>query len=61
MKNEYRHHGQAYVFWERVGLHPSLIQALRAMQFTHPTPVQEEVLPFALGYKDNDDDDDDGN
>lgn len=31
------------------------------MQFTHPTPVQEEVLPFALGYKGNESSEDDEN
>lgn len=47
-KNKYRHHGQAHVFWERCGLHPLLLQALRTMKFTHPTPTQEEVLPVVL-------------
>ncbi|EAN78372.1 ATP-dependent DEAD/H RNA helicase, putative [Trypanosoma equiperdum] len=47
-KNQYRHHGDPYVFWERVGLHPLLLKALRTMRFTHPTPVQEEVLPSVL-------------
>lgn len=47
-RNQYRHHGQAYVFWERVGLHPRLLSALRRMKFTHPTPTQEEVLPTVL-------------
>ncbi|EPY40080.1 ATP-dependent RNA helicase DDX24/MAK5 [Angomonas deanei] len=47
-KNHYRHHGQNYVFWERVGLHPRILKALRQLHFTHPTPVQEEVLPNVL-------------
>lgn len=47
-KNKYRHHGQPYLFWERVGVHPLLLKALRAMRFSHPTPVQEEVLPSVL-------------
>lgn len=47
-KNKYRHHGQAHLFWERSGLHPLLLQALRTMKFTHPTPTQEEVLPVVL-------------
>ncbi|GET93535.1 ATP-dependent RNA helicase-like protein [Leishmania tarentolae] len=48
-KNLYRHSGQAYLFWERIGLHPALLKALRELHFTHPTPVQEEVLPNVLG------------
>nr|CCC94081.1 unnamed protein product [Trypanosoma congolense IL3000] len=47
-KNHYRHHGGPYIFWERVGLHPLLLKALRSMRFTHPTPVQEEVLSTVL-------------
>eukprot|EP00796_Vickermania_ingenoplastis_P010983 gene10983-7627_t len=47
-KNQYRHHGQAHVFWERAGLHPLLLRALRSMRFTHPTPTQEAVLPAVL-------------
>lgn len=47
-RNQYRHHGQPHVFWERCGLHPLLLQALRRMKFTHPTPTQEEVLPTVL-------------
>lgn len=47
-KNLYRHRGQAYLFWERVGLHPALLRGLRELRFTHPTPVQEEVLPQVL-------------
>ncbi|KAG5465761.1 hypothetical protein CUR178_00474 [Leishmania enriettii] len=47
-KNLYHHRGQSYLFWERIGLHPTLLQALREMHFTHPTPVQEEVLPNVL-------------
>ncbi|RNF14659.1 putative ATP-dependent RNA helicase [Trypanosoma conorhini] len=47
-KNQYRHHGDPYLFWERVGLHPLLLGALRSMRFAHPTPVQEEVLPSVL-------------
>ncbi|KAG5464291.1 hypothetical protein LSCM1_00472 [Leishmania martiniquensis] len=47
-KNLYHHSGQSYLFWERIGLHPTLLQALREMHFTHPTPVQEEVLPNVL-------------
>ncbi|CCD20210.1 ATP-dependent DEAD/H RNA helicase, putative, partial [Trypanosoma vivax Y486] len=47
-KNQYRHHGDPYLFWERAGLHPLLLKALRAMRFTHPTPVQEEVLTTVL-------------
>ncbi|CAM44216.1 ATP-dependent RNA helicase-like protein [Leishmania braziliensis MHOM/BR/75/M2904] len=47
-KNLYRHSGQAYLFWERIGLHPALLKALRHLHFTHPTPVQEEVLPNVL-------------
>lgn len=46
--NQYRHYGQAYVFWERVGLHPRLVSSLRQMCFTHPTPTQERVLPTVL-------------
>ncbi|KAG5465023.1 hypothetical protein LSCM4_00474 [Leishmania orientalis] len=48
-KNLYHHRGQSYLFWERIGLHPALLQALREMHFTHPTPVQEEVLPNIVG------------
>ncbi|KAG5488862.1 hypothetical protein JIQ42_00480 [Leishmania sp. Namibia] len=48
-RNLYHHRGQSYLFWERIGLHPALLQALREMHFTHPTPVQEEVLPSVLG------------
>ncbi|CAJ1993835.1 MAK5 / DEAD/H RNA helicase [Leishmania donovani] len=51
-KNLYRHSGQPYLFWERVGLHPALLQALRELHFTHPTPVQEEVLPNVLASGD---------
>ncbi|KAG5490596.1 hypothetical protein JKF63_00717 [Porcisia hertigi] len=53
-KNLYRHSGQSYLFWERIALHPLLLQALRKLHFTHPTPVQEEVLPnvLAQGNKD---------
>ncbi|CAG9583987.1 ATP-dependent RNA helicase-like protein [Leishmania major strain Friedlin] len=51
-KNLYRHSGQPYLFWERVGLHPALLQALRDLHFTHPTPVQEEVLPNVLASGD---------
>ncbi|KEG14609.1 ATP-dependent RNA helicase [Trypanosoma grayi] len=47
-KNQYRHHGDPYLFWDRVGLHPLLLKALKSMRFTHPTPVQEEVLPSVL-------------
>jgi len=47
-KNQYRHHGQAYLFWERAGVHPLIIQSLRDMKFSHPTPTQEEVLPPVL-------------
>ncbi|ESL08513.1 RNA helicase [Trypanosoma rangeli SC58] len=47
-KNQYRHHGDPYLFWERLGLHPLLLNALKAMRFAHPTPVQEEVLPSVL-------------
>ncbi|KAF5226457.1 putative ATP-dependent DEAD/H RNA helicase [Trypanosoma cruzi] len=47
-KNQYRHHGDPYLFWERVGLHPLLLKALKTMRFAHPTPVQEEVLPSVL-------------
>jgi ATP-dependent RNA helicase DDX24/MAK5 len=47
-KNLYKHSGQSYLFWERVGLHPVLLRALRDLHFTHPTPVQEEVLPNVL-------------
>ncbi|KPA81493.1 Atp-dependent RNA helicase-like protein [Leptomonas pyrrhocoris] len=49
-KNLYKHSGQAYLFWERVGLHPALLKALRDLHFTHPTPVQEEVLPNVLAH-----------
>lgn len=49
-KNRYKHHGASYLFWERVGLHPLLVQALKSMKFTHPTPVQEEVLPSVLDF-----------
>ena len=49
-KNLYKHSGQSYLFWERVGLHPVLLKALRDLHFTHPTPVQEEVLPSVLAH-----------
>ncbi len=49
-KNRYKHRGAPYLFWERVGIHSSLRQALREMKFSHPTPVQEEVLPKVLGF-----------
>ncbi|KPI88452.1 Atp-dependent RNA helicase-like protein [Leptomonas seymouri] len=49
-KNLYKHSGQSYLFWERVGLHPALLKALRDLHFTHPTPVQEEVLPNVLAH-----------
>jgi ATP-dependent RNA helicase DDX24/MAK5 len=49
-KNRYKHKGAPYLFWDRVGLHPLLQQALKTMKFTHPTPVQEEVLPTVLEF-----------
>lgn len=49
-KNRYKHKGAPYLFWDRVGLHPLLQQALKSMKFTHPTPVQEEVLPTVLEF-----------
>lgn len=47
-KNQYRHAGQPYVFWERVGVHPAILRALRDLRFSHPTPVQQEVLSHVL-------------
>lgn len=47
-KNKYRHAGQPYLFWERVGLHLSIVKALRSLRFTHPTPVQQEVLTHIM-------------
>ena len=49
-KNRYKHRGAAFIFWDRVGLHSALTQALRDLKFSHPTPVQEEVLPQVLGF-----------
>ena len=45
---QYEKKGPKYLFWERSGLHPSLVQSLRSMKFTHPTPVQEAALPIIL-------------
>jgi ATP-dependent RNA helicase DDX24/MAK5 len=46
--NKYAHRGPSYAFWERAGLHEQLQSVLKDMKFTHPTPVQQETLPFAL-------------
>lgn len=52
-RNRYKHRGAAHLFWERVGLHPLLLEALKTIKFTHPTPVQEEVLPTVLNYSED--------
>lgn len=36
-----------YTF-DNMGLHPSILTALEAMQFQTPTPIQEKTIPLAL-------------
>src|SRR5271168_1168753 len=38
--------------FENLGLHPSLLRALKDMKFTEPTPVQLQAIPPALEGRD---------
>jgi len=38
--------------FKELGLHPSLLQAIRDMNFTEPTPIQAEAIPFVMAGRD---------
>jgi ATP-dependent RNA helicase RhlE len=35
-----------------LGLHPSLLQGLKDLGFTRPTPIQADAIPLALAGQD---------
>src|SRR5947209_7772851 len=38
--------------FKALGLHPTLVQAVREMRYTEPTPIQAEAIPVILAGKD---------
>src|ERR1700693_4385155 len=38
--------------FKALGLHPSLVQAIREMRYTEPTPIQAEAIPVILTGRD---------
>src|SRR5215469_18706900 len=38
--------------FDQLGLHPSLLRALRDLKFTEPTPIQAQAIPVALQGRD---------
>ncbi len=38
--------------FKNLGLHPSLVQAVRDMRYEQPTPVQAEAIPAVLAGRD---------
>src|SRR5436189_3105723 len=38
--------------FKALGLHPPLLQAIREMRYTEPTPIQAEAIPAVLAGRD---------
>ena len=38
--------------FKALGLHPPLVQAIREMRYTEPTPIQAEAIPAILAGRD---------
>jgi len=44
---------EEFLAWAPLGLHPLLMQGIKRLGFTQPTPIQEEcIIPAAKGWKD---------